>query len=599
MKIINGQFYKTLQPKTGKIYVVGGELYNVLVYPAIMSKSGGSMATVTVTAEGAGAKTAQGGVSATVTITPQGIGQKTAQGGSEASLTVSAQGTGTKSTQGSSYATVTIQPQGNGTKTTQGGSTSNITIAAQAAGAKVAQGGSETTGVVVSAEGAGIKAITAGSTATVVIAGQGAGAKIGIGDSETGITVAVESVGMAIFNGASEVVATAIATQGAGAKTGVGDSEAVVAISAQGTGQKQTQGASETITVISAEGKFAILTTKFIPLGTFWSGDWDVPEDGVSASTTGRDRLEILRQSTYSTSEVLLNKTFYELAEIILADAKVSNYFIDDELKLLSVPYAWFEPQSHREALRKIAEASLGQVYCDREDTIRIEGASFLQTQTEPVVTITQDDYFRKSNPAKWSEIRNYIEVETQPLRPDVTQEVYRSNEPENITAGQSKTITAYYNHTPCIEATASIVGTGSITNATYYAWGATVTVTSDTAGTFELVINARPLKVLNKEKAIAKDNKSIIDNSEIRFEFPKNTLIQTREIAQRIADILLVYYANPRRDTSLDWRGNPALLLGDRVAIQDRQETADYYIVRQEIDYAGTLRAKLEGRRA
>jgi hypothetical protein len=324
-----------------------------------------------------------------------------------------------------------------------------------------------------------------------------------------------------------------------------------------------------------------------------------VPEDGVFASTTGRDRLEILRQSTYSTSEVLLNKTFYELAEIILADAKVSNYFIDDELKLLSVPYAWFEPQSHREALRKIAEASLGQVYCDREDTIRIEGASFLQSQTEPVITITQDDYFSKSNPAKWSEIRNYIEVETQPLRPDVTQEVYRSNEPENISAGQSKTITAYYNHTPCIEATASIVGTGSITNATYYAWGATVTVTSDTAGTFELVINARPLKVLNKEKAIAKDNKSIIDNGEIRFEFPKNTLIQTREIAQRVADVLLAYYSNPKRDASLDWRGNPALLLGDRVAIQDRHETADYYIVRQELDFSGALRAKLEGRRA
>jgi hypothetical protein len=363
------RFYKTLQPKTGKIYVVGGELYNVLVYPAIMSKSGGSMATVTVTAEGAGAKTAQGGVSATVTITPQGIGQKTAQGGSEASLTVSAQGTGTKSTQGSSYATVTIQPQGNGTKTTQGGGSNAISC-------KVSQV-----------------------------------AKLALEHSEA--------------------VATAISTQGAGAKIGIGDSEAVVAISAQGTGQKQTQGNSEAVVTVSAEGKFAILTLKFIPLGTFWSGDWDVPEDGVFASTTGRDRLEILRQSTYSTSEVLLNKTFYELAEIILADAKVSNYFIDDELKLLSVPYAWFEPQSHREALRKIAEASLGQVYCDREDTIRIEGASFLQTQTEPVVTITQDDYFSKSNPAKWSEIRNYIEVETQPLRPDVTQKCIAPTNPK------------------------------------------------------------------------------------------------------------------------------------------------------------------------
>ena len=307
--------------------------------------------------------------------------------------------------------------------------------------------------------------------------------------------------------------------------------------------------------VDTAEGK------EYVPLGTFWSGDWHVPEDEVYAATTGRDRLELLRKSTYSTSQVQMNKTLYELAESILQDAGLTEEecYIDPELQQFPVPYAWFTNQSHREALRKIAEACLGQVYCDRNGIVRVEGPSYLANQTEAVLEITPDDYFRKDNPVKWSEIANYVEVETQPFRPDVVEEVYRSNEPVSISAGQSKTITAYYNHTPCIEAVATLenaVSGAEITQATYYAWGANITVYSANTGTFELVIDAKPLKVLNKEKATAQDEESILDNGMLKYTFPANLLVQTREVAQKIADTLLAYFKNPRRDVEVEWRG-------------------------------------------
>jgi hypothetical protein len=163
-------------------------------------------------------------------------------------------------------------------------------------------------------------------------------------------------------------------------------------------------------------------------------------------------------------------------------------------------------------------------------------------------------------------------------------------------------TITAYYNETPCIDAVASLENatTGCvIQEATYYAWGADVKVYSTTAGTFTLVINARPLKVLNKERAIAKDDASITDNGLIKYTFPANLLVQTREVAQDMANKLLAYYKDPRRDVEVEWRGNPALLLGDRVSVVDSVETNDYYVIRQEIEYDGALRAKLSGRRA
>ncbi|QCX32445.1 hypothetical protein FDN13_01325 [Caloramator sp. E03] len=350
---------------------------------------------------------------------------------------------------------------------------------------------------------------------------------------------------------------------------------------------------------------FIVNHEEWVPLGTFWSGDWSAPEDGIYAQTTGRDRLELLRKSTYSTSTVQQNKTLYDLAVAIFQDAglKPEEYWIDTELKQYTIPYAYFESQSHREALRKIAEACLGQVYCDRNGIVRVEGPSYLASKITADLTITQDDYFRKDNPVKWGEIANYVEVETNPLRPDVLQEIYHSNDLVSIEAGQTLTLTVYYNQTPCINATASLVGATNtvMTAATYYAWGANITLKNNgtTAESITIVINAQPLKIMNKEKAIAKDDASITDNGLIRYTFPTNPLIQTLSMAQTIANKLLQSFKDPRRDVEVEWRGNPALLLGDRISITDNVETNEYFVINQEIEYIGALRAKLSGRRA
>lgn len=345
---------------------------------------------------------------------------------------------------------------------------------------------------------------------------------------------------------------------------------------------------------------------EWVPLGIFWSGDWNVPETAVYAETIGRDILEHLRKSNYATSTVQQNKTLYDLAVAVLQDAglKPEEYWVDTELQQYTIPYAYFEPMSHREALRLIAEACLGQVYCDREGIIRVEGPSFLEAQTESILTLTQDDYFRKDNPVKWSEIANYIEVETQPLQPvDTAQEVYRSNEPVTVPAGGHVSLTVYYNETPCIEAVASLESATNITisSVTYYAWGADLTLSNSGASdeSVTVVINAKPLRVLNKEKAIAKDDASITDNGLIRYTFPANPLVQTLSMAQTIADKLLAGFKNPRRDVEMEWRGNPALLLADRITVVDKNEQNDYFVTRQELEYAGALRARLSGRRA
>ena len=68
--------------------------------------------------------------------------------------------------------------------------------------------------------------------------------------------------------------------------------------------------------------------------------------------------------------------------------------------------------------------------------------------------------------------------------------------------------------------------------------------------------------------------------------------------MAEEIARRLLEIFKDPRRNLELDWRGNPAVLLGNVVSVIDSREKNDYKVVRQEIEYTGALYARLTGRR-
>ena len=346
----------------------------------------------------------------------------------------------------------------------------------------------------------------------------------------------------------------------------------------------------------------SISAQEYVPLGTFWSLDWDSPDDSLEATVVARDRMELLRKSTFQTSQVLTNKSLYELAEIVLQDAGLnsSEYIIDTDLQNIIIPYAWFNPTSHREALRRIAEAGLAAAFQNRDGKIQIE--SFLISGDEPVLEITEDDYFPPLRaPSRQDQVANEIIVDTQPLRPATTpEEVYRSNEPMTIPASTTKTITAFYNQPPVIDAVASLDNppTGvSITEATYYGWGASVSIrnTNATDEQVMLVISGKPLTVRGKERVIVRDEASITENGVLTFEFPANPLVQTLAQAQAIANTLLASVKDPRRDIEVEWRGNPALELGDRVTVKGK----DYHVIRQEISWQGYLQARLTGRKA
>jgi len=347
-------------------------------------------------------------------------------------------------------------------------------------------------------------------------------------------------------------------------------------------------------------------TIEEVPMGVFWTISWEAKEAELYAKTVARDRLQLLDKTTYKTSQVVANNTLYQLAVAIFADAGItsSEYFIDTELQSFTVPYGWFNVVSHREALRQIIEACVGQMYCDRDGIIRIEGPSYLSSKITSDLTITSSDIWDKDNPTKPDSVANYIEVDTNSLQPEtVAQQIYNSNTSISMTAGSMLDFTVYYNSTPCIEAVASLSGNTNthVESVVYYAWGAIITLHNSGASTeaVTITVDGKQLNVLNKERVIASDDTSIIDNGKITYTFPTNNLIQTLAMAQTNADNVLDSFKSSRRDADINWRGNPALLLSDRLTAPDYKDlsTNDYYVATQFFEYDGTLKCKTQGR--
>jgi hypothetical protein len=346
---------------------------------------------------------------------------------------------------------------------------------------------------------------------------------------------------------------------------------------------------------------------EWYPVGTFWTLDWKAPRSEIYIDLTARDKLELMRSTTFNTSPVFVNKSVGYIAEAILLDYGMlsSDYSIDITLYSIVIPYAWFDRVSHREAITQLVEASLARCYCDRTGILIITAYTPSALQ---VYTYTEDtSIISFINPLMWSQITNYVEVTSSPRVLQASTIVYQDASGVSIAvpAGETLTQTYYFNTVPCTTIlmptfTADIQVT--ITSTDVYAWGIDVTFSNNSSVAqlvTDVVVMGKPIVVVGSVVIIAKDDKNIRDNSKQQYSLT-NAFIQDTTTAQSIANNILAAYKDPRHDAMLETRGDVALRLGDRVKIPDYGNAtyADYFIVRQRTTWDGTLSAEVDAQR-
>jgi hypothetical protein len=356
---------------------------------------------------------------------------------------------------------------------------------------------------------------------------------------------------------------------------------------------------------------------EYVPMGTFWSGDWKTSEKDTVASTTGRDRMELLRKSDFFSGVLYENQTLKYLAEAVLEDAKLIYpdlvYTVDSALADFVIPYGWFKKQSHFAALNTIVTACLGRAYCDRLGVVKILGPVIA---TPSVDEITGQNYFDIEQPANTEEIANVISVKTQPLQPStvVDENVYTSSEDLSMVSCDTETFTCEYKEAPIINASieeidVSMEGAGTFTviSSTWYAWGADIKVYCTVSGLFKIKIKGTKFVVADSAVIIKRDtetfNNSIREFGEQRYEFKDNPFVQTAAVANSIANTLLDSFRLTRKDANLNWRGNPAFELVDVLTLPEYVKNgvdnkSDFYITKQQFEFDGGLKATLSGRK-
>ena len=334
-------------------------------------------------------------------------------------------------------------------------------------------------------------------------------------------------------------------------------------------------------------------------LGEFWTLDWRVPEQEYYAETTGRDRLELMRQTEFVSSEVYQSHSLYQLAEIILRDYGLApdKYVIDPALEEIVIPYAWFSRVTHREALRQIAMAALARVYTDRQGRVVIR---VFDTAVKPLFEFDGHNIFNKDQPLAWGKTVNHVEVKTSPLQPGPLVNVVHETEGFSLAAGAELKQTYTFSMTPVIDVMApEIASEGSVVVKDYtaYAWGVDIVFENvgATDGTVtSVIVKGKRLEPGGGRIAVARDEMSVIEHGVQKLTV-ENEFIQTAERAQAIADALLAVFKDPGHDLILDARGNIALQLGDMVTAWGDE----YFLVRQELDWDGSLGARIKARKA
>lgn len=252
------------------------------------------------------------------------------------------------------------------------------------------------------------------------------------------------------------------------------------------------------------------------------------------------------------------------------------------------------------------------EIYCLVTNPAGSDDSTAHLTVIESPINISSLKYFTRKQPAKSEELKNRIEIQIQPLLPvDVIEEIYKTGEPIELYATESRTITAYYSTQPAlttgttINLTDETDGELELSNITYYAWGVVFTITNIDVvpGSANVVVEGYPLKITGDETIVVENLDSQEDYGILTYPFPKNHLVQSKDIAEKIGNELLGAYSRQRKDVILTWRGNPALELGDEINVTEYKRdttivTGTFRITSNRISYDGTLKETTSARK-
>lgn len=342
------------------------------------------------------------------------------------------------------------------------------------------------------------------------------------------------------------------------------------------------------------------------PLGVFWTVNWDISRDSLTAKTVARDRLELLRLTDFTTSLVYENWSLYQLFELLLQDAGVlaDEYELDTALHDITIPLAWFDRMSHRAALTHLASCAIIQVFCTKDGKIRV---NLDLDATNGHIAIFDDDVniFSAKYPLAVSDQINCVDVSYRQMSTDVPAVVFESDEVLMLAADEVKQVTCQFDRVPIVSMSAPTLDADSgvsVTSYTLYAWGAVLEITNSNSAAAQVQsISITGVGLKHSAQTITvQDDASIRMYGKIKAPPVDHEFIQDSAYANELANKLLQAFTASRHDVTLNNRGDIGILLGDKVLVNDIEQevSVPYMVTRQRLRWNGFLEATTEGKK-
>lgn len=330
-------------------------------------------------------------------------------------------------------------------------------------------------------------------------------------------------------------------------------------------------------------------SVEYIPLGVFYSGDWESPSDSIECTVTGNDKLYKIRNRRASYFiPVIQNTSIATLFEILFNS-------VDEEYQIeatdrVGVDLGFIPKESVGSVADKLAEAGMYHVLADRQGIPTVRDFIF---EGFPVATWTDEDIlFGVENPYKYRDIADRVVVSYKRPRLSEPDTVLSLEEP--IQSGENVILNAEFDD-PVAEIS-RVFATGeddvSVNSFDYGAFFITMNLDSQSQQEADIDVRGRKVEFESIEKREGSPGKeTIVDNK----------LIQGKEQAEVYAERLYNYMSQKDRKFELDSRDDPAIEIGDVIEViapSKNVQSTRVAIVSRSLSYDGGVRSSLKARK-
>ena len=333
---------------------------------------------------------------------------------------------------------------------------------------------------------------------------------------------------------------------------------------------------------------------EFVPLGTFYSGDWTSPNDTSHVSVVGYDKIYNMLSAPVPEIPLSINTTILSLfMQLFTAMGLTSGQYYIDPTLTMAIPYGFVPAGTFNMVAQALATAGNCCVFLSRTNILTVKP---LTNTAAPVASYTDANISVIDNPQL--NRSTYQAVNVSCFVPTIeSSDVIAQLSGLAIPLGTTVFPNIAFTSSPVLtigQVILSKAAHATLTDFTWSPWSITLTITSVVSEVIDVIVYGN---------VIGGTTTTIIQNSTVpagQTLSVDSSLIQTPMAAQNCATSLVNIVKNPLAMVTATMQGDPAMELLDVITLSsntDKFPATNVVVLSNTLTYSGGLSEVTIGR--